>query len=382
MPEEIALDHPRDWNALREQGLTTVVDPMVYRAAELFLAGSSGVSGVGGTWDSLSQNIGGLAAFFDAIILNDRLPIFDYSITFPEVLAVGAGGMSARLVDAVNVGDPVLTPIRIGEDAYRPLKQAALAELNEQPYLDPSLQASLLAELAAFDYRWSPELPGDELRTEDERRLSSFLYGGALFGAYAQMLHGTHLLQPKRARVLGQVALGTCADDAELYARIAQLPDVAPDAVSSAVEVPPLPSFLPYLLEQKPETPTGLLEKALELRGDPDIGAYRTWRAEVLELVSIGGSPVAQKAEFAEIEAVVKRRLTPRSTGKLKLSLVALAVPVIEYSAETDVRPRAAWGWSARRIGGDHRKVLMRLVGGRAAFARLDLVLGQLWKRG
>ncbi len=46
----------------------------------------------------------------------------------------------------------------------------------------------------------------------------------------------------------------------------------------------------------------------------------------------------------------------------------------------TEVRPRAAWGWSVRKVKGDHRKVLARLVGASAAFSRLDLQLGEIWR--
>jgi hypothetical protein len=138
MEGEIRLDKPADWARLRQEGITTVIDPMIYRAAELFLAGRGAASDGEATWTAPSANLAGLSAFFDAVIYNDQLPIFDYGITFPEAPVVGAG-TSAPLVSAVNLDDPIRMPVRVGEKAYTPMKEAALEELNEAPQIDDSL---------------------------------------------------------------------------------------------------------------------------------------------------------------------------------------------------------------------------------------------------
>jgi hypothetical protein len=101
MSGEITLATAADWQRLREEQLTTVLDPMIFRTAELFLVGRSGVAQAGETWSMLSTNLAGLAAFFDAIVLHECLPIFDYGITFPEAPEVGAGA-SYNLVPIVN----------------------------------------------------------------------------------------------------------------------------------------------------------------------------------------------------------------------------------------------------------------------------------------
>lgn len=54
------------------------------------------------------------------------------------------------------------------------------------------------SELIIFDYRWAPFLDGLDDAPDDERRLTTFLYGGLLFSPCAQELLGTHVLQQKR----------------------------------------------------------------------------------------------------------------------------------------------------------------------------------------
>jgi hypothetical protein len=124
MSGEIVLETAADWQRLREKQLTTVLDPMIFRAAELFLLGCSGAYQAEETWPMLSTNLPGLAAFFDAIVLYERLPIFDYGVTFPESPEVGAGA-SHNLVPIVNAEQEVLAPVRVEEAAYMPLNPPA-----------------------------------------------------------------------------------------------------------------------------------------------------------------------------------------------------------------------------------------------------------------
>lgn len=382
--DEIALKSGADWQRLREERLTTVLDPMIFRAAELFLAGRRSTSSADETWQALSANLAGLAAFFDAIVLHERLPIFDYDITFPEGPELGAFALGG-LVSTVNAEQEVLAPVRVSSAAYAPLKQAALEELRAQPGIPADERASVLSELTVFDYRWTPSLEGFDDAPDDERRLSTFLYGGLLFSAYAQELRGTHMLQQKRARVFSELALGTAADDQVLFARLAGLADAAPDAVSTALDIPSLPSFIPYLLHEAAEDPRAMLAKALEMRADPDVLAYREWHNRLLDDLAQGGNALEQRAEIDEVRGALERKLAGRAIPvKVSVSMIALAIPVlkVESQLEADIRPRAAWGWGVRRVTGDHRKVLMRLLGAKQAYRRLDLKLREVWDRG
>ena len=120
MEQELPLAEPDDWGTLRRRGLTTVVDPMIYRAGELFCAGRQQAPDPTQTWDALSANLSGLSAFFDAMIHNEHLPIFEYGITIPEAEIVGAA-TACRLVPGVNVEDEILVPIRGHEPIYAPI---------------------------------------------------------------------------------------------------------------------------------------------------------------------------------------------------------------------------------------------------------------------
>jgi hypothetical protein len=384
MSGEITLKAAEDWQRLREEQLTTVLDPMIFRAAELFLLGRSGAYQAEETWQILSANLSGLAAFFDAMVLYERLPIFDYGATFLESAEVGAGA-SNSLVPIANAVQEILAPVRVEAAAYTPLKQAALDELRVQPEIETDERASVLRELTVSDYRWAPSLDGFNDAPDDERRLASFLYGGLLFSAYAQELRGTHVLQQKRARLFSQLALGTAADDQILFARMAGLPDAAPEAVATAFDIPALPSFLPYLLQEASEAPRAMLARALELRRDSDVMAYRTWHNRMLTVLAEGGSALEQRAEMEEVRSALEQKLAgPAIPTKVSFSMIAFAIPVVKVESEftTDIRPRAAWGWGVRQVKGDHRKVLMRLLGAKQSFQRLDLKLRKVWERG
>jgi hypothetical protein len=100
-------------------------------------------------------------------------------------------------VPIVNAEQEVLAPVRVEEAAYMPLKQAA----------------RLCAGVAA------------------------------------------HMCFSRNARLFSQLALETAADDQILFARMAGLPEAAPEAVAAALDIPTLPSFLPYLLRRRLKNP-------------------------------------------------------------------------------------------------------------------------------
>ena len=65
----ILVEKTSDWQKLPEQGLETVVDPMVFRCGELFLQGAKGVGAPDKTWYLLHANIHAIGIFFDSLIL-------------------------------------------------------------------------------------------------------------------------------------------------------------------------------------------------------------------------------------------------------------------------------------------------------------------------
>lgn len=86
-----------DWSTLSVKGLDTVVDPMVLRCGEFFLKGAAGAPDAEQAWNLLSRNVHSIGMFFDAIILQDLIPIFNYGDTFDMGL-----NFEARTLNAVN----------------------------------------------------------------------------------------------------------------------------------------------------------------------------------------------------------------------------------------------------------------------------------------
>ena len=131
----VRIDGSDDWHRLIERNLTTVLDPMVYRAGEIFLRGRSGRA-LGNSpaipldetraWDFLDKNLLALGFFFDAVILNERLPIFNYGDTFDMHL-----DFDQRSFAALNDADqPAIEPVDVTGGAYRLIKEEALAALR------------------------------------------------------------------------------------------------------------------------------------------------------------------------------------------------------------------------------------------------------------
>jgi hypothetical protein len=78
-----------------------------------------------------------------------------------------------------------------------------LAELySGPPRIKADMVNDILRELAAAEYKWEPRLEELDkvLPSDQERMLAKFLLGGMIFGAYAQILEGEHVIQPKRSR--------------------------------------------------------------------------------------------------------------------------------------------------------------------------------------
>jgi hypothetical protein len=92
-----------DWEMLRQKRLLTVLDPLVFRAADAFLRGAP-ATGDEPLWEAISRNVDALAVFVDAVMLQDQLPVFDYSATWELELA----GSAATLVELCNQDEELL----------------------------------------------------------------------------------------------------------------------------------------------------------------------------------------------------------------------------------------------------------------------------------
>ena len=76
----IHVESSDDWSKLRELQATDVLDPTIIRVGQLFLQGASAAPD--GTWPTLLANLRSLAAFVDALILSERVPVFDFGPTW------------------------------------------------------------------------------------------------------------------------------------------------------------------------------------------------------------------------------------------------------------------------------------------------------------
>ena len=89
--DRIYIQRDDDWSRMRGQGLTTVVDPLVFRTGDVFLRGQKRITATDpgkdteAVWKALEANIGSLATFFDLLVLQPQIPIFDYRVDVPSL---------------------------------------------------------------------------------------------------------------------------------------------------------------------------------------------------------------------------------------------------------------------------------------------------------
>jgi hypothetical protein len=167
----------------------------------------SGVGDSADTWDLLSKNTHAIAMFFDYLTLAEKLPVFNYADTFDM-----ERNFDKRTLTRINDLEPVLHDVNVTFEAYRTIKQAALAELlemvtNPAKSVSKELVDDIQGELSAADYRWSPKLEDIDPHDEGLTKLYQFLLGGMIFGGYAEQMGSEHVLQPKRSRLILAVAL-------------------------------------------------------------------------------------------------------------------------------------------------------------------------------
>jgi hypothetical protein len=267
-PADIAIRFEQDWAHLKSEGIDTIVDPMIFRTAELFLAGESAHANA---WTGISENLQELVQFFDLLIYQDRLPMIDYGYTFhPD-----EGFEVSRLYDVLNQPEQFIIGVAIETPAYEAARTEAITALENHGFVNDSLRDSIAAEMTAFDYQWRPNLGEtlESLLTPDElaqRRAMTFVYGGILFGVYADRVGAGHLLPSKRARLNIAVALDAptarFANEQALYEQLDQTVSQLPEFKQQTVKLPAIPPVLPYLLSSNPKNAFDLMQQALKLR--------------------------------------------------------------------------------------------------------------------
>jgi len=386
-----------DWPTLRSNGLVTVLDPLTFRAAETFLRGAP-EHGDEDLWAALSKSVDALATFVDAVMLNDRLPVFDYYVTWEP----GIAGL-APLVNLVNVDAEALVEVRVHHEAYDAARKQAVAVLRQLPAIDDALADEVAQELSSFDYQWKPQL--EELGPLDERarQLASFRYGALLFHYYAESIsdrrqrldqRAEHVLHAKRARVMLATSLAPSGslglDEARLLRSLRRVEE-ATDGAVAAVEVK-APTFLPYLLSQEPRNPGELIRLALKERESRTVRSYRQWRRELLADLADGRVRTKTRRDLRIIADEIQRRTKGDAAVSLHLSYAAdwkaLAGALtgnplgllagIDAGATVDDRA-LRFRLASVLPGRGFRRLVTRLVLAQQEYFALDRALRNLW---
>lgn len=379
---KIEISEAADWKKLAAQGLGTVVDPLVFRCGELFLKGANAAKSPDAVWELLNVNLHAIGMFFDALILNEKLPVFNYGDTFDMNL-----NFDQHVLTRINDYEEVLHDVDVGWQAYMDVKNAALTELEKvftgERKIPAGTVEQIFREVSVAEYQWSPSLGESleaRLNTYEEKLLADYILGGLIFGGYAQQMESEQLIQPKRSRLFLAISMQSPSAGRDVEN---ELFDELKNRTNSAVEdLPWRPTFFPYLLS-KAEKPDELLKEVVKLRRSPEVRDYRQWLGVVMpELKRDGKITSETRRDVEKIVESVDRRLGAISTmPKVEIKLkVALAFPV-----EVDMMPtvKGLWGWFLNSLPGkSYRKLLTRAIVADHEYVKLENRIKTVWKAG
>ncbi|HEY5604197.1 MAG TPA: hypothetical protein VIM41_13915 [Gammaproteobacteria bacterium] len=289
-----------------------VPDPMVLRAAELFLLGRSGVPNAGmgqdvdpeSVWSVIDRNIDGLLAFFHLFMTRERIPLIDYEHTFP----------SQQFTQLLG---NLVYPIHPDRGIYEEAKQDAQRKLINLQFdtLPLAMIADIRNELGTAGYEWYPDLGADLDLAQDQEVVARFVMGGIIFGAYAQVTGTDHVLQTKRSRLFAALSVPQAIEplwgikkEQELFARLREY--TTKDARFAAEDIDLPPSVVPYLLvaNNPPKTPAQLLERALQIRNSDTGEDYRTWHTRLRAAWSLGRHDFKAEEDVHKVRRELEKR--------------------------------------------------------------------------
>jgi hypothetical protein len=387
----------------RAELLDAIVDPMVFRSAEIFFHGSTDATNLlkanpEQIWKALSGDIGSLTSFFDQIILAERLPIINYWATYE--LQPGLRYDRPWICKVVNeeLEEHVVWSVDVKGDVRDKASWAAQQALPG-PAASDNLKEDVVKQLDAFNYQWRPMITVDailplpqklsEEEREKERSFVRFLYGGLLFSAFSQMSGSYHVPQPKRWQLLTAMLSGApSASDKDEQALFAELDRrIQAHAEYKGVHLESLPHFLPYLLlSAKPRRPIDLLRAAKELRKDPLVAEYRKWRRELLwNWIAFGRIDKSHEQNIKHVALKIHKRLQVDKHVDVEFLVGVKAGEKgvgLEVGIKVPVPIGRIWGWILEQIPGHgrHMKVLTRLKLAEQRYAELGTHLSKIWK--
>jgi hypothetical protein len=376
---KVTVEQSDDWLAIAALG-GPVVDPMILRCGELFLRGAAHARKADEAWDLMTKNIHALGTFFDRLVLDAKIPVFNYVDTFDL-----EQNFDDRALSQVNTKEEILVDVDVRYGAYQEVKSAAMEELKKlyargDAGIDTQEAYNILGELTASGYAWYPRLDGLDLRDDNEKRLASFILGGLIFGAYAQRAGSDHLMQPKRSRLFLAISLKqktSHAVEQYLFENLGAL------AGRPTADVPYTPTFFPLLLARS-AGPAELLTNALDLRSSGEARDYRAWLHEALSDFDTNGRiPLERVREVEKIASAIRRKVegfpVPKVEIKMTVADVAAVKPPgvgVDFTAPT----KALWGWFVEQLPGRrHRKLLTRAIIADREYVELDRRVKTVW---
>ncbi|MCP4374363.1 MAG: hypothetical protein GY797_40615 [Deltaproteobacteria bacterium] len=384
------LNAIEDWESIVGTKCGVIVDAMTYRTAEMFFLGAKEAvqQSQGGDkeaiWETISNNIGALQMFVDTLVLRKHLPMIAYEATYPDSWA-----KADKLLYRCNQKDDVLLAVNLADGAYRPLKEDAIKTLNQKrPKLTKKLRKFILPELSAFDYNWQPylgDLEGFEASSDEDKRLLTFLFGRVIFNVYAQAAGADQVFQPKLAslHVLSSLRRDEDRDNLQesVFSRLKEIARGGKEDIKDLINVPWMPTFLPYLLSKDPKSPQDLLDKAIELRKEPSIKDYSKWFLQFGEDFDKKREPTDKKMkELESIRRSINRWTdVPNEDATIVKAHIA-PVSICSLDIEHKVHLPQIWGWATNLLPKNrYRKLLMEMVGAERRYRELNTHLKTLW---
>jgi hypothetical protein len=403
-PDVVPADSADRLAAMFQQAQVDYVpDPMVLRAADLFIGGKAFVPkihpnpdiGLGegakitqaGVWATIDKNIDGLVAFFHLLMTRERVPLIDYDLTFNDANFRALGGI------AVPLHPPLDIYLRFKKEAQDKIAAIDLARLPKEMVQD------IAGELVSTGYGWLPD-PGLNGLKAAERIAATFLMGGLIFGSYAAAIRGDHLLQTKRARLFAELTIEPEQEpqwgwqkESELFAQLDKIALRDPYVVEMRDRHLP-PTVLTLLIEES-KNPRDLLDKALKMREDDEWKDYRRWYAQ-LRKAWANGRHAGEEDDVQRATQEIAKRLArrqkqgepvPLSEKEVSVKLkaeVGVEGPKVGIELDNAQNVRApSWlrNWLVDAVSmRDHRKLLMRMALAQASYDNLTRGVKRVWE--
>jgi hypothetical protein len=399
MNVDIDVGSNSEWGRLFDHKMEIIVDPMIFRAGDVFLRGKKGAMAALSAKDpaqimtAIAGDVGSLTSFFDQLVLAEALPVIDYGITFDSTLGYDTPWICQQVNEVF--GEKMLWAVHVHSDASEEARSSALEQLPACPRPAGELEASVRKHLNALDYQWRPSLGSMEAQLgEAQLEILRFLYGGLVFSAFARASGAAHLLQPKRAKLSVALALSWPAsrdgDEASLYAELKRRLAADPDTKDLAIEFAGLPSVLPYLISkaENHHSPMHLLQGARRLRNSAAMADYRSWRRDLLESWRKRGT-IKRGTERDIKRMLVAARKALSLSGPIDIEAgVGVEAGPTGIALKPTVRTKLDisqlwWGWVNPVVPGKrYTKLLTRMRLADYELARPGAALASFWDRG